>query len=233
MSKKSIFVSLLAAGALLLLIGSSVARCTLINEDDAQGSSQSASAETQAASEELSFANYKNSSWTAEDGSSALSVIEGALVEREGDLSKVTYYSVEGESYSNGVLTVAASVSATPTSEQTETVIQITTTPSAARLVCDALGSAYVLDAPKDMTVTLIGATEELYAAFGKSSEDFEYVLSEHAKAKSPHATQAVWDCQVWIDFAAGTYLTNFTLNDTAATIVTVTLDKSGKLSAT
>lgn len=79
--------------------------------------------------------------------------------------------------------------------------------------------------------VTIIGGTTELYDTFGKTRNDFEMLLSDHVSAKPIKATTATWDCQAWIDFAEGTYLTNFTLNDSAMTIVTAIMDAQGKLS--
>ena len=37
---------------------------------------------------------------------------------------------------------------------------------------------------------------------------------------------------RVWIDFGQTSYLTNFTLDDAASSIVTVQMDASGKLGA-
>lgn len=65
---------------------------------------------------------------------------------------------------------------------------------------------------------------------FGHTRDEFEAVLGEFAKGASPHATEATWDGEVWLDFNAGTKLTNFTLDDAANTPVTVVDDGSGEL---
>lgn len=237
MNRKNKILAALAIGAVVLCVGSGVARCSLAQQEDPaiqQGSSQEQKTEKvsiQQADEQGGFADLENTSWTSEDGKSTLSIIGGAFVEKTEGGSSVIYYTISDEKESNGTLTVTLSVSSSMTGEEQETIAQVKEAKDGGKtLVCDKLSAKYLKDAPVETTIALEGATDELYSTFGKDEAAFTDVLLEYSKAKSPYATKATWDKEVWIDFASGAFLTNFTLNDTASTIVSVKMDRAGRL---
>ena len=230
MERKNKIMAALAIGAVALVVASGAVRCSLsdggnanqapepekpaaqaiLDEGDAQDQDAGAAAQG-------GFADLKNTSWESEDGKSALSIIEGALIETSDEGSSVIYYTVDGESLEGGMLTATLSVSREMTGAEEQTVAAAT----------------YVRkpSAPAG-PIALAGATSELFEEFGKGEEEFAAILSDYAKAASPGATAAAWSKEVWIDYGSKTKLTNFTLDDVASTIVCVQLDADGKLGA-
>ena len=220
----------LAIGAVALVVASGVTRCTLSNggEDAPEPSAtQEAQIETTlsisaGAGAQGRFADLKNTSWESEDGKSALSIIEGALI----------YYTVDSESEEGGVLTATLSVSSSMTGDEEKTVAVVREGQGgASEIMCDKLSCKYVRKAAAIAgPLTLKDATQDLFDEFGKGEGDFTSVLSDYAKGAYPGAKSACWSKEVWIDFGSGTKLTNFTLDDAASTIVCVQLDADGKL---
>lgn len=240
MTRKKKIMAALAIGAIALCIGSGVARCTLSGQecpdDQVQGQPQAAQQEGQPQEEagaQGGFADLENTSWTAEDGKSTLSIIRGAFIEKGESGSTILYYTVSDEKAEKDKLTATLEVSASMTGDEEQTVALVRDeTDGSVTITCDKLAAKYVKEIPSDTTMKLAGTTSELYETFGKDEGAFTQVVLEYAKARSPHATKATWGKEVWIDFGAGSYLTNFTLDDAASTIVTVQMDASGKLGA-
>lgn len=151
--------------------------------------------------------------------------------ERPGQ--SVLYYSVESEQAQHDGLTATLAVSDSMTDDEELTVAVVQMSSEGRRtLTCDKLSCAYVLEEVQATAITVAEADERLYSTFGKSEDDFANVLLEYARAKAPSATCATWSKEVWIDFGQMSYLTNFTLDDAASSIVTIQMDSSGKLGA-
>lgn len=239
MTRKKKIMAALAIGAVALCIGSGVARCTLAPQEDTgtpaqgqQGAQQEGQPQAEAGAQG-GFADLENTSWTSEDGKSTLSVIRGAFIEKGEAGSSILYYTVSDEEREQGKITATLSVSASMTGEEEQTVALVREEDDGSvTIACDRLAAKYVKDAPADTTIEIAGATDDLYQTFGKGEDAFTQAVLEYAKARSPHASKAIWGKEVWIDFGADTYLTNFTLDDAASTIVTVQMDATEKLGA-
>lgn len=246
MDRKRKIIAVLAAGALALLVGSSVARCTLVQDggeassDPApqeQASPQEAGQSDEGGEPEVSgeasggFSELAGSSWTSEDGESSLSITPTNLVVTSPDGTTVLYYALDEESSADGSLSVTLSVSRTVNGPQQLAVLFVTSgSDGSQRIICDELGGTFVRDVAEEAHVSIKNPDEELFDVFGHSQDEFEAVLSEFAKGASPHASTATWDGEVWLDFNAGTKLTNFAFDDAAGTAVTVVDDGSGEL---
>lgn len=246
MDRKRKIIAVLAAGALALLVGSSVARCTLAQDGgeaspdpvpQEQASTQEAGQGDAAGEPEASvgasgsFSELAGSSWTSEDGESSLSITPTNLVVTSPDGTTVLYYALDEESSADGSLSATLSVSRTVNGPQQLAVLFVTSGPDGSqRIVCDELGGTFVRDVADEVHVSIENPDEELFDVFGHGQDEFEAVLSEFAKSASPHASTAVWDGEVWLDFNAGTKLTNFAFDDAAGTAVTVVDDGSGEL---
>lgn len=247
MTKKTKMLAGIAAAALLVLVGAGLARCAAAGgkedvavqeqaqaEDGRQEESQGDEALQEGgaeAAEPEGFSAYANTSWASDDGTHTLDVIEGALIVREDEASKVVYYR-EGDAQESGATrTFALFLSESPTAPEHEAVCAVTETASAStQLVLDELeGSPYTLVAPAESTLALAGTDGRLAVALGVSEDEVLAAVSAFAAARSPYAQSASWDKEVWIDYNASTALTTFTLDDAAATIVTVTVGADGK----
>lgn len=244
MSSKNKVLAALAIGAVTIAVASGVARCTLADSDAAPqepsaaqvtqlGEAQSTSAKVDAeAAAQGGFADLKNTSWESEDGKSALSIIEGALIENRDDGSTIVYYTIDSENLEGGVLTATLSVSSSMTGDEEKTIAVVREGRNGdAELTCDILSCKYIRKpATTAGPVGLKETTHELFDEFGKDEGDFAEVISDYAKNAHPGAKCAIWSKEVWIDFGTGTRLTNFTLDDAASTIVCVQLSADGKL---
>lgn len=244
MSRKNKVMAALAIGAVVIAVASGVARCTLADGDAAPQESsatqaaqldetRSSLAETDAgAAAQGGFADLKNTSWKSEDGKSALSIIEGALIENRDEGSTIVYYTIDSESLEGGVLTATLSVSSSMTGDEEKTIAVVREGLSGeAEITCDKLSCKYIRK-PATIAgpVSLKEATQELFDEFGKDEDAFVEIISDYAKSACPGAKSAIWSKEVWIDFGSGTRLTNFTLDDAASTIVCVQLSSDGKL---
>lgn len=246
MNRKNKILAVLAIGAVALVVASGIARCSLsgdvappngqASEQAEQVAEQDGSVATpdheETAAAQGGFADLKNTSWESEDGKSALSIIEGAFIETGESGSTILYYTLDEESREGGELTATLSVSRTMTGDEEKTVAVVREDQSGkTRITCDKLASAYTLNEPEATgPITLSEATRELFDEFGKGEDEFVSVISEYTKSASPKATSATWSKEVWIDYASGTRLTNFTLNDAASTIVCVQAVGDGRL---
>lgn len=246
MKRKNKIVAGLAIGAVALAIASGAVRCSASD----QGTSVQEPREEQALEQAViesqdegtpaderdaaqgGFADLKNTKWESEDGKSALSIIEGALIEAKEDGTSILYYTIKGESRDGESLTVTLSTSATMTGDEEETVAVVRSTPDGGReIVCDKLASKYLQEPIRDAgPISLQDATGDLYDIMGKNEAEISGAITEQANASSPSATVATWGKEVWIDYATGTRVTNFTLNDAAATIMSIQVDSAGKI---
>lgn len=243
MSRKNKVMAALAIGAVAIAVASGVARCTLADNDaapqepsSAQGAqleeARSSADPDVGAAAQGGFADLKNTSWESEDGKSALSIIEGALIESREEGSSIIYYTIDSESKEGGELTATLTVSMSMTGDEEKTVAVVREgLNGAAEITCDKLSCKYVRK-PASIAgpINLKDATQELFDEFGKSEGDFMEAISDYAKGAYPDAKSAIWSKEVWIDYGSGTRLTNFTLDDAASTIVCVQLSSDGKL---
>lgn len=246
MSKKNKIMATIAAGALLLLVGSGVARCSLASADDEalESAPQQQSQEQRFPEAEepegqggesarpeqgSAFEALVGTSWVAEDDpASTLSIVSGAFVEKSGEDTSVTYWTIDSEDAGSAVLlasksmTEAASpVTATVSEEDGITIIR-----------CDALSHAYKQVQQGARTLYFSGVTSKLAESLGCELTDIESAVSLRAAAVSPVCERAVWDAEVWIDYANNTATTTFTLDDGASTLISVTRAPDGTIEA-
>lgn len=246
MNRKNKIVAGLAIGAVVLAIASGAVRCSAADQEaDVQEHREEQALEQlgvrsqeggiptdERDAAQGGFADLKNTKWESEDGKSALSIIEGALIETKEDGTSILYYTIEDESREGDSITVTLATSATMTGDEEKTVAVVRSTPEGTReIVCDKLACKYLQERVRDAgPITLKGAREELYDVMGKGEGEISSAITEQVKASTPSATVATWGEEVWIDYASGTRVTNFTLNDAAATIVSIQVDSAGKL---
>lgn len=241
MSKKNKVMIALAAAAVILLIGSGVARCTLVNASDNQP--QEASSSEQQTSSQAESSNTSGSeggaplgleslvgtSWVGTtDTGRTLSIVKGAFVEKTGDETQVTYWTIDSEG--EGTSTILASKSMSEAASPV--VVIVSDTGSGITIKSDALACEYKQVQGGARTLHFSGVTSKLSEAMGCEASEIEAAVSTRVAAVSPQCERAVWDAEVWIDYANNTATTTFTLDDGASTIVSVTRASDGTIEA-
>jgi hypothetical protein len=250
MNKKQKAIAAIAASAVVLALGTSAVSCS-INSGEGEGAVQAqeqsaqstpnesstteASSASESASEDVvstGFAALANTTWTGADTTSKLSITKDTLIETTEGGVKVMYFTIEDETTDATGISTTLNISNSLNGDGTLTVARIEAEGSTLKLTCDVLSTTYTQDAKGETAIEITGDITELANTFGKDKADFKDALTTFAKTSSPYATSATWDKEVWVDFDAGTRLTTFTLNDAASTIVTITLDPSGEMTA-
>jgi hypothetical protein len=155
--------------------------------------------------------------------------MDGTLVERTDSPQHILYYEVESEEEKDGVLSVEASVREAANAEAQTTIIQVNSSTTAVTITCDkfSCANAYTLTVSDQAELNISNWSSDLASVTGKSKDEITQAISTYAASKSPYATQAVWDGQVYIDFNENTIVTAFTLNDGAASAVQIQVDKT------
>lgn len=247
MSKKNKLM--LAAGviAVLLLVGSGVARCSLAREDventnsaieavekeeaptSQQGTPAEGHADTTAGLEAL-----VGTSWTGiEDPTYTLSIVKGAFVEAKDGQTSVTYWTLDTEEEATDT-TVTATVLASKslTEAASPSLVTVATEGADTVLRTDALACSYKKVLLGERTLSFTGITSKLEEAMGVETAKIEAAVSARAAAVSPNASRAIWDAEAWIDYANGAATTTFTLDDGASTMISVTRSSDGTIEA-
>ena len=231
----------LACIALLVLIGAGCARCAMVHgggqpaADEEQQAEQAAGA---GAAEEAkdSLDKLVGTKWTSEDGKSTLAIVSGAFVESAGGEEAVTYWTPgDVQAASNGFSeTIWAGASLT--GDQSQAVVRVEVAASGqTSIACDSFkkSGSYLADAPEGTEIEVLGDVSRLAEIAGADGQKITEALQGFAKSKSPYATSASWDGEVYIDANANTASSTFTLDDPNKTVVTVVVDcATGETSA-
>lgn len=245
MTRKNKIMAAAAAIALLLLVGSGVARCTLATEGTQEAESaeavlqeeadvkEEAESETAHIDEVSGLAGLVGTSWVgADDPTLTLAIVDGAFVEGKEGSNTVTYFTVDSEEESNG--DIAATVLASKSMTEAASPALVTVYEEAGRTLIesDALATTYASVQTETKSLSFTGVTSKLEETLGVDAAKVEAAVASRAAAVSPDAARAIWDAEVWIDFANDTATTSFTLDDGASTIVSVTRNADGSIEA-
>lgn len=250
MSRKNKLMMAAAAIAVLLLVGSGVARCSLAREDapparpavetiaEQTGGNAAVgiSRESQTEDPEDQTSGLEalvGTSWTAEDGTpSTLSIVRGAFVEEAEGQTTVTYWTIDSEEEGDLGTTSTILASKSAAEAAAPTVVTVSREGGATVIRSDALSHPYKQVQPGSRTLSFAGVTSKLEEAMGADAAEIEAAVSERAAAVSPSCARAVWDAEAWIDYANNTATTTFTLDDGASTMVSVTRAADGTIEA-
>ena len=238
MKRKNKVICGIALGAVAILITSGLLRCSPPSEPEVEETQEapvvealSSEGDSPEEGGELSLSSFVNSKWLSRDKSAQLVIAEGALIETNATGTRPVYWSILEEKTDDAGLSAMVALSETMNGEQTQGILRIDESEQEGYvLTCDALGASYVYVMPDETKVTIDGGTDALSQNLGCTFEDLEEVLSAYASARSPHASLATWDGEVWIDCYSDVIVTGFQLNDAAGTLVNVTKTADGKL---
>ena len=179
MSKKNKIALAAAIAAVVILIGSGVARCAMAPVSDPQEAKpQESAARIDAAgmsaasqegealesgdqASERTIASLIGTNWVAEDDqASTLALIQGALVEGTGPDTKVTYYTVDDEQEQESTLTCMLSASTSPTDAARQSIIKFTYEGGLpVKVESDLLSHAYVISKSASEDISFANVT--------------------------------------------------------------------------
>lgn len=245
MTRKNKLMLTAAIVAVVLLVGSGVARCTLAHngapEDEATVESaevpavENPQSETDVADGEASsgIESLIGTSWVGvDDATRSLSIVKGAFVETKDGRTEVTYWTLDSEEIADTTITATVLASKSMTDAANPVLISVSSDGTDTELQSDALACAYRQVQAGDRSLHFTGVTTKLEEAMGVEAAKIEAAVSTRAAAVSPNASRAIWDAEAWIDYANGAATTTFTLDDDASTMISVTRASDGTIEA-
>lgn len=226
--KRGKVIAVAAAGALVVLLASTIARCAAAGPAGAgQGAGGSApeQAQQQAGPAEAAASTLEaaaGTSWVAEDGSGAtLQVTDRSLVESaaDGTVSALAY-SAADEAEADG----QAIVTLTLEDGSEATLIVTLEDGEPAAVASDAFSAApsYVASEGGGGPFEVTGLDERYLELVGGDEDALRAAIGAYAARRSPQASSASFDGEVFLDLASGMVSATFHLDDNASTIVTV-----------
>lgn len=252
MSKKNKIMLAVAIAAVILFVGSGIARCSLERADadrteaveaqsgvgndegesiDAQETAESAI--ERGGSKEAGLDAFLGTSWQAlDDPARTLTIVQGAFVEVANGQNDVTYFKLDSEDETQEGLAATILASKSVSEAAAPATLTIGKEGPSEILACDALASKYVRVQPSGRTLAFERITDKLAESMGADAAAIEAAVAERAAVISPAAECATWDGEVWCDFVNDVATTTFTLGDGASTIVSVTRYEDGTIEA-
>ena len=226
--KRGKVIAVAAAGALVVLLASTIARCAAAGPAGAgQGAGGSApeQAQQQAGPAEAAASTLEaaaGTSWVAEDGSGAtLQVTDRSLVESatDGTVSALAY-SAADEAEADG----QAIVTLTLEDGSAATLIVTLEDGEPAAVASDAFSAApsYVASEGGGGPFEVTRLDERYLELVGGDEDALRAAIGAYAARRSPQASSASFDGEVFLDLASGMVSATFHLDDNASTIVTV-----------
>ena len=226
--KRGKVIAVAAAGALVVLLASTIARCAAAGPAGAgQGAGGSApeQAQQQAGPAEAAASTLEaaaGTSWVAEDGSGAtLQVTDRSLVESatDGTVSALAY-SAADEAEADG----QAIVTLTLEDGSAATLIVTLEDGEPAAVASDAFSAApsYVASEGGGGPFEVTGLDERYLELVGGDEDALRAAIGAYAARRSPQASSASFDGEVFLDLASGMVSATFHLDGNASTIVTV-----------
>ena len=226
--KRGKVIAVAAAGALVVLLASTIARGAAAGPAGAgQGAGGSApeQAQQQAGPAEAAASTLEaaaGTSWVAEDGSGAtLQVTDRSLVESatDGTVSALAY-SAADEAEADG----QAIVTLTLEDGSAATLIVTLEDGEPAAVASDAFSAApsYVASEGGGGPFEVTGLDERYLELVGGDEDALRAAIGAYAARRSPQASSASFDGEVFLDLASGMVSATFHLDDNASTIVTV-----------
>ena len=226
--KRGKVIAVAAAGALVVLLASTIARCAAAGPAGAgqdAGGSAPEQAQQQAGPAEAAASTLEAAAGTsrvAEDGGGAtLQVTDRSLVESaaDGTVSALAY-SAADEAEADG----QAIVTLTLEDGSAATLIVTLEDGEPAAVASDAFSAApsYVASEGGGGPFEVTGLDERYLELVGGDEDALRAAIGAYAARRSPQASSASFDGEVFLDLASGMVSATFHLDDNASTIVTV-----------
>lgn len=212
-----------AAGAIVILLGSCVARCAAGGgPSPAAEPAGEAAAEAGSVAAEEGAAGISGTSWSSASGETSLSFGASSVrVDAPSGSSEVPY-EVTGEFDAQNATVLSGRVFLDGAWRETSFVVE--GEEGSRRLSCDALdGSPFSEDPARGFSVS--GVDPGFVELVGGDGGALDAALAEWARENAPGATGASFGREAYVDYASGQVTATFTCNDPAATEATVSYD--------
>ncbi len=238
MNKKGKILMALAIGAVVILVGSSVVRYTLVHQDEtvgqivpvesednqAQPNTLDTSSQNLPADEKDALAILKSSVWTADGGKSTIAFKDGRYAESDGVANNMTAFDVSSVTKESNQTSIMLKLDL-PDGTTKDSLVLVRQDAAGAYTVSSddfTLAKTYSQGAPNAGVVEVIGVNDEFRELLGGTTEGLSKAATEYAHAHVPTATKATWTQSLVVDYASGTVSANFTCDDTASTVLTI-----------
>lgn len=229
MDRKNKVMLAAAIGAVVILIASSVVRCSLPKAQDEAGQGESATIEQNMAEEpgenkDLAALSILESHAWQVDGDPSKTIVfkDSTFVESDGKRVRLTAFEVASSTTSS--IDVKMTRDGSSSSEITAT-ISIAGGEGSCRVSCDAFQNAtsYVQGSASKEPVAIDGVSEPYTTLIDGKTDQLAPAVAEYCRAHVPTATKASFDGEVYLDIKGGSVSATYHCNDTASTILQVT----------
>lgn len=247
---KSKIMLIAAIGAVAILIGAGIVRCTFSPHEDqgqvpaaqqGQTQAETGSPDTPEGSETsgneptstsaaLVVDDYLNTNWTSEG--SELSLLDGVFIEDNGTDSSPTYFAIEDATEKDNAITLTVWAAARPGDAGAQSIIVIDHSKDIPTITSDLFKNSHTYSlAPNEKSAIVIQAvTDDLNSYLEATTSDITSALTTYVAERLPGAGALSWTGEAYTDYFEGTRITTFLANDPAATIVTLTRASDGTL---
>ncbi len=238
MNKKGKILMALTIGAVVVLVGSSVVRFTLVHRDETVGqivpvesedsqakpNTLDASSQKLPADEKDALATLKNSVWTADGGKSTITFKDGRYAESDGVANNMTAFDVSSVVEENNQTSIMLKLDLPDGTTKDSLVLVRQDAAGACTVSSDdfTLAKTYSQGASDAGAVEVAGVNDEFRELLGGTTEGLSKAVTDYAHAHVPTTTKATWDQSLVVDYAGGTVSANFTCDDAASTVLTV-----------
>lgn len=251
MNKKNRVILALAIGAVLILIGSTAVRCTLAQQPNDLTTEVPENTETQHAEEASSdqadlevrdllgnenepLSNLKQNAWVAEDGKATITFKDGRFVETNDETTKMTTFDVDSVIDQTNQTTITITIDEADGATREGVLIVRQNDAGILSVASDSflLAKSYIQGEANSSPLQIEGINDEFRELIGKNVDQLQSAISEYAYSHAPTATAATWDKSLIVDYNTNEVFANFTLNDTAATVLTVEYSRDSAIFA-
>lgn len=252
---KSKIMLIAAAGAVAVLVGAGIVRCTFSPHDDPapapdieQEMPEDAAAgkeptegdgtanadpetDSQAGLAASVADDYLDTRWAAE-GDIELTVLDGVFIESNGAESKIAYFAIDDAVDADDVLTLTVWAADRPGDAGSHSIIVIDHSGEVPTITSDlfAMAGTYRLAPEGQSEVVVQAATDDLNSYLEATTSDITSVLTTYAAEHLPGVSALSWTGEAYTDYFNGTRLTTFLADDPAATIITLSRGSDGTL---
>lgn len=228
MERKNKVMLAAAIGAVVILVASSVVRCSLPkSQDDAiQGDPaaiEQGAAEAGGEDEGLgALSILKSHVWQVDgDPSKTVAFKDGTFMESDGKNVRLTAFEVTSATTSSIDVKVTRDGAAT---EITSTVT-VSGGEGSYKVSCDAFqnSKSYVQGSARRDSVTVDGVTEPYTTLIDGKTDQLASAVAGYCRGHVPTATKATFDGEVYLDIKGGSVSATYHCDDSASTILQVT----------
>ncbi|MBU5406495.1 hypothetical protein KQI08_11355 [Paraeggerthella hongkongensis] len=238
MTNKTKVLLALAVGAMLILVASTVVRCTLVHQIPPQEQADSAAIEEGAANQsdqstqeqELpageadSLEVLKGNAWTAENGQTSITFKDGRYVESDGTAVKLSTFDINSVSKQGKQTTIMLKLDQENGTVKDSMILLRQSDDGSYVVTSDdfQLAKSYSQGSINVQPLEIVGINDEFRELLGGNTDGIQAAISDYAHTCAPTAHKATWANTLVVDYAQHIVTANFTCDDAAATVLTV-----------